>query len=78
MSVAMGSAGCLNEYLDKAPDAGLSESEVFSKYANFKSFLYTVYDGANTKIRAYHPLTWAFNNQKFTMEALTDMYDMTR
>ena len=72
------STSCLKEYLDKAPESGLSEEEVFSKYANFKSFLYTVYDGANTKIRAYHPLTWAFNNQKFTMEALTDMYDMTR
>ena len=72
------STSCLNEYLDKAPDSDLTEEEVFSKYENFKSFLYAVYDGSNTKIRAYHPLTFAFNNKKFTFEGLTDMYDMAR
>ena len=36
-AAAAGSTSCLNEYLDKAPDAGLDEKEVFSKYANFKS-----------------------------------------
>lgn len=69
---------CLGEYLDKAPDSGLSEEEVFSKYENFKSFFYAAYTGSNSKIRAYHPLTFAFNNKKFTFEGLTDMYDMAR
>lgn len=78
MALALVPVSVSCDYLDKAPDSGLSEEEVFSKYANFKSFLYTVYDGANTKIRAYHPLTFAFNNKKFTMESITDMYDMAR
>ena len=32
------STSCLNEYLDKAPDAGLTEEEVFSKYDNFQDY----------------------------------------
>lgn len=78
LGLAPASTSCLGEYLDRAPDSGLTEEEVFSKYENFKSFLYAVYDGSNTKIRAYHPLTFAFNNKKFTFEGLTDMYDMAR
>lgn len=69
---------CLGSYLDKAPDSGLSENEVFSKYANFKSYFYSVYNGANFNIKAHYPLWFAGNNQKFTMEALTDMCDMSR
>ena len=77
-AVAAGSTSCLNEYLDKAPDAGLDEKEVFSKYANFKSYFYAVYNGANFNIKAHYPQWFAGNNQKFTMEGLTDMCDMTR
>lgn len=51
-AAAAGSTSCLNEYLDKAPDAGLDEKEVFSKYANFKSYFYAVYNGANFNIKA--------------------------
>ena len=69
---------CLGGYLDKAPDSGLNEQEVFSKYANFKSYFYGVYGGANYNIKAHYPLWFAGNNQKFTMEALTDMCDMSR
>ncbi len=76
--MAVGMTSCLEEYLDKAPDAGLDEKEVFSKYANFKSYFYAVYDGANFNIKAHYPLWFAGNNQKFTMEALTDICDMTR
>ena len=50
-------SSCLNAYLDKSPDSGLSEEEVFSKYQNYKSFFYAVYTGSNSKLRAYHPLT---------------------
>ena len=77
-AAAAGSTSCLNEYLDKAPDAGLDEKEVFSKYANFKSYFYAVYNGANFNIKAHYPQWFAGNNQKFTMEGLTDMCDMTR
>ena len=77
-AVAAGSTSCLNEYLDKAPDAGLDEKEVFSKYANFKSYFNAAYNGANFNIKAHYPLWFAGNNQKYTMEGLTDMCDMTR
>lgn len=70
--------GCLNEYLDRAPDAGLSEAEVFTKYANFKNYFYAVYNGANYNIKGHYPLHWAQNSQKLTMEELTDMCDKTR
>ena len=60
---AAGTTSCLEEYLDKAPDAGLDEKEVFSKYANFKSYFYAVYNGANFNIKAHYPLWFAGNNQ---------------
>ena len=70
--------GCLNEYLDRAPDAGLTDSEVFSKYANFKSYFYSVYGGSGFNIRCHYPLHWCMNSQKLTLEELTDMCDKTR
>ena len=69
---------CLNAYLDRSPDSGLSEEEVFSKYQNYKSFFYAAYSGADSKLTAFHPLTFAFNDQKFTFEGITDMCDMAR
>lgn len=77
-SVMLASAGCLNEYLDRAPDAGLSESEVFSKYANFKNYFYSVYEGSGFNIKCHYPFFWAQNNQKLTLEELTDMCDKSR
>lgn len=78
LSIMPLASSCLNAYLDKAPDSGLSEEEVFSKYQNYKSFFYAVYTGTNSKLRAFHPLTFAFNNKKFTFEGITDMCDMAR
>lgn len=72
------STGCLNEYLDKAPDAGLTDTEVFSKYANFKNYYYSVYGGSNFNIRCHYPLHWCMNSQKVTLEELTDMCDKSR
>ena len=31
---------CLEDYLDKAPESGLTEDEIFTKYENFKLFFY--------------------------------------
>jgi len=77
-AVGASTTGCLNEYLDKAPDAGLSEQEVFSKYANFKSYFYSVYNGAKFNIRCHYPFYWCQNSQKLTLEELTDMADKSR
>ena len=73
-----GAMGCLNEYLDRAPDAGLTETEVFTKYANFKSYFFSVYNGSGFNIRCHYPLHWCMNSQKLTLEELTDMCDKTR
>lgn len=78
VSMASAVTSCLNAYLDRSPDSGLSEEKVFSKYQNFKSFFYAAYSGTDSKLTAFHPLTFAFNNQKFTFEGITDMCDMAR
>lgn len=78
VSMASTVTSCLNAYLDRSPDSGLSEEKVFSKYQNFKSFFYAAYNGTDSKLTAFHPLTFAFNNQKFTFEGITDMCDMAR
>lgn len=69
---------CLGEYLDKAPDSGLSEEEVFSKYANFKKYFYSVYYGAKFNVKCHFPLVFHGNNQKMTLDGLTDICDMSR
>ncbi|MDR1274084.1 MAG: RagB/SusD family nutrient uptake outer membrane protein, partial [Odoribacteraceae bacterium] len=80
----VGLSSCLEEYLDRSPDSGLDENEVFSKFANFKSFFYSVYDGADktdgtgVNIKPHYPLYHARWDQKMTMESLTDMCDMVR
>lgn len=73
-----GTTSCLNEYLDRTPDAGLTEDEVFTKYENFTQYFNSVYDGSDFSIKAYYPFFFDWNNQKFTFYALTDMADMTR
>ena len=76
--ILAGTTSCLKGYLDRAPEAGLSDSDVFTKYANFKSYFYSVYNGANFTLRAHYPMWFHGNNQKLTLEALTDMCDMSR
>ena len=56
LAVVLLTSGCLQEYLDKAPEADLTEKEVFSKYANFKRYFYAVYSGSSFNIRCHYPL----------------------
>jgi starch-binding outer membrane protein, SusD/RagB family len=77
---------CVEDYLNKAPESGLTEADVFSKYENFKKFFDAIYEGNkndNGTMRAYniknaYSLYFDFWDQKYTMEALTDMSDMGR
>lgn len=77
---------CLEEYLDKAPEAGLTTEEVFSRNLNFKLFFNAVYDGRKrygTNWREYNikcgfPFYFNMWDQKYTWEGLTDMADMGR
>lgn len=83
--VALGFSSCLEDYLNKAPDSGLDEKEVFSKYANYKSFLYSIYYGGDSNnssntfnLKCHYPLQFVLWDQKYSTEALTDMCDMVR
>lgn len=77
---------CVEDYLDKAPESGLTPDDVFSKYENFKKFFDGIYEGNKldgTTWRAYniknaYSLYFDFWDQKYTMESLTDMSDMGR
>lgn len=70
---------CFKSYLDKAPESGLTEEQVFSKYSNFKSFFDAVYTGdGNYNIRTVYPFYFDSSSDKFTWESLTDMADEGR
>lgn len=67
------------DYLDKAPESGLTEEDVFGKYANFKKFFYAVYDGKdNRNIKCAHSLFFAEQDQRYGLEALTELADNGR
>ena len=77
---------CLKKYLDKAPESGLTEQEIFSKYDNFKLFFDAVYEGRkyftdgwyDYNIKSAFPLYFNYWDQKYTWEALTDAADQGR
>ena len=46
------------DYLDKAPEAGLTTEEVFSKYENFRSFFDAVYTGTSNDDPSQGPNKW--------------------
>ncbi|MDR3261296.1 MAG: RagB/SusD family nutrient uptake outer membrane protein [Tannerella sp.] len=83
-SIAVSLSSCLEEYLDHAPDSGLDDEQVFTNYANFKSYLYSVYNGAGNdqgtgqNIKPHYPLFFHLWDQKLTFESLTDICDMAR
>lgn len=70
---------CLEKYLDKAPESGLSKADVFSKYENFKLFFDAVYNrSSNLNIKCAYPLWFDMSTDKFTWESLTDLADQGR
>jgi hypothetical protein len=84
------SQSCLEDYLDRAPESGLTTEEVFSKYENFVKFFDAVYEGTATDDPS-QPTTWHPFNLKTsynlyltqsdfrsTWEALTETADMGR
>jgi len=77
---------CLESYLDKAPESGLSEQDVFTKYENFIKFFYAVYEGEQLTgsgdqrdfgIKCGYPLFFDFRNDHF-WSGMTDMSDAGR
>jgi starch-binding outer membrane protein, SusD/RagB family len=74
---------CLKQYLDKAPEQGLTENVIFTKLANFKSFFDAVYAGQSTGSQDYNiksgfMLYWDFWDQKYSIESVTDCADQGR
>lgn len=70
---------CLEDYLDKSPESGLTSEEVFSKYSNFKLFFDAVYEGYKgnipCNIKCGYPLYHDMWPPAATMCMLTDMSD---
>jgi hypothetical protein len=77
---------CLKEYLDKAPEQGLTDDQVFGKYDNFKLFFDAVYEGRqyfsggwyDYNIKTAMPLYFDMWDQKYSWEGLTDAADQGR
>jgi len=77
---------CLEDYLDKAPESGLTEEEIFTKYENYKQFFYAVYEGQKDyssgwrdyNIKTAFPLYFSFWDQKYPWEGATDASDQGR
>ncbi len=88
MSLLLGtSCSFLEDYLDKAPESGLTEDMVFTKYANFKSFFDAVYFGRKYYNNGWRD-TWNYLitcpiyvdcwDQKYCINSTTDMCDQGR
>lgn len=78
LSVFLIHSSC-TDYLDKAPESGLTNNEVFEKYENFKKFFNTVYTGRDNKnIKCAYPLYFTFWDQKHGWDAMSDIEDSGR
>jgi hypothetical protein len=67
---------CLEEYLDKAPESGLPESEVFSKYENVLLWYNSIFEGG---IRQIYPLRKLYDSSnKVSWDQMTDLSDQGR
>lgn len=77
------SPSCLKSYLDKAPNSGLTNQDVFTKYQNFKKYfecVYTASSGTNSNYNIQNGFSLYFNewDQKYTWDALSDASDQGR
>jgi starch-binding outer membrane protein, SusD/RagB family len=74
------------EYLDKAPEQGLSEEEIFTNADNFRLFFNAVYEGQfrynnnnrELNMKPAYPLWFNYWDQKYTWEGMTDAADQGR
>lgn len=81
------------DYLDKAPESGLSDEDVFSKYENFMKYFDGIYTGQtqlpqrpttpalawwDLNIKNAHPLYYCVRDQKTTWDTYTEVADAAR
>lgn len=79
-------SSCIESYLDKSPEQGLTTDDVFKKLDNFKKFFLDVYEGRQNdagtwrdwNIKMGFPFYFAQWDQKYTWEGVTDCADMGR
>ena len=79
-------SSCLESYLDKSPESGLTSTDVFKKLDNFKKFFLDVYEGRQNDAGTWRDynikcgMPFYFNqwDQKYTWEGVTDCADMGR
>lgn len=81
------SCSFLEDYLDKAPESGLTEDVVFTKYQNFRLFFDACYDGRKYYNNGWRD-TWNYKitcpmyvdlwDQKYCLNSTTDMCDQGR
>ena len=79
-------SSCIKSFLDKAPDSGLTEADVFSKYENFKKYFESVYEGQKSysgtnrdcNIKAGFSVYFSYWDQKYSWDGLTDLVDPGR
>ena len=77
---------CLKQYLDKAPQQGLTSDQIFTKLDNFKAFFDAVYAGTkyvgtawdDYNIKNAFPLYFGVWDQKYVFESVTDASDQGR
>ena len=82
----------LNNYLDKSPEQGLTEDQIFTRLTNFKSYFDAVYSGtllqagsmwssttwSDFNIKLCFPFYWDAWDQKYSTEGVTDAADAGR
>ncbi len=81
----------LNDYLDKSPEQGLTEDQIFTRLTNFESYFDAVYAGrlrqagsmwsggwSDFNIKLCFPFYWNAWDQKYSIEGVTDAADMGR
>jgi hypothetical protein len=90
LSVGILTCSCLDDYLDRAPESGLTTEEVFSKYENFQLFFDAVYNGTGKddpsqpnnwyefNIKTSYNLYLTKSDLRSTWEGLTETADMGR
>jgi hypothetical protein len=74
------------KYLDKAPESGLTEDQIFTKLDNFRLYFNAVYEGQliyngnwrDYNIKVAFPLYFDYWDQKYTWEGMTDAADQGR
>jgi starch-binding outer membrane protein, SusD/RagB family len=65
---------CSEDFLDKAPESGIPEQEVFTKYENFLKYFRQVYEGSNN-IRSAFPVQSYRQSIMGSYDSFTELND---